>query len=86
MVRSGLGFDSVRGLLGPLATRKLVARAAGADKVGSDDLIALVRGELNIASAWAAICIRSTRSVSRPSARIRAAGTGERSSSRRARI
>jgi hypothetical protein len=26
MVRSGLGFDSVRGLLGPLATRLLVAR------------------------------------------------------------
>jgi hypothetical protein len=31
MVRSGLGFDSVRGLLGPLATRILVARAAGAN-------------------------------------------------------
>jgi hypothetical protein len=39
MVRSGLGFDSVRGLLGPLATRLLVARAGEVDNRRRDRLL-----------------------------------------------
>jgi hypothetical protein len=39
MVRSGLGFDSVRGLLGPLATRLLVARACEVDNRRRDRLL-----------------------------------------------
>jgi hypothetical protein len=39
MVRSGLGFDSVSGLLGPLATRLLVARACEVDNRRRDRLL-----------------------------------------------
>jgi hypothetical protein len=51
MVRGGLGFDSVRGLLGPLATRLLVARAGEVDNRRRDRLLGDALGRPEVAGA-----------------------------------